>query len=127
MVMSSVSWGNPGREVFFFPAETGIRDGHVTGVQTCALPISEPQLAATASASAAGVAPAATTGVRKPRLTASVAKRRLDTISGWFKAALVHHPATYSSNSALLTTSALKSPCARHACRVGGGACKRRS
>src|SRR5439155_16656826 len=29
---------------FFFQAEDGIRDGHVTGVQTCALPI----LAATA-------------------------------------------------------------------------------
>src|SRR5215510_15984728 len=28
-------WG-----VFFFQAEDGIRDGHVTGVQTCALPIS---------------------------------------------------------------------------------------
>src|SRR5207253_6829722 len=27
---------------FFFQAEDGIRDGHVTGVQTCALPISEP-------------------------------------------------------------------------------------
>src|SRR5690625_3904241 len=26
---------------FFFPAEDGIRDGHVTGVQTCALPIYE--------------------------------------------------------------------------------------
>src|SRR5690625_4062927 len=26
---------------FFFQAEDGIRDGHVTGVQTCALPISE--------------------------------------------------------------------------------------
>src|SRR5690625_7855170 len=26
--------------VFFFLAEDGIRDGHVTGVQTCALPIS---------------------------------------------------------------------------------------
>src|SRR5690606_39471909 len=25
---------------FFFPAEDGIRDFHVTGVQTCALPIS---------------------------------------------------------------------------------------
>src|SRR5439155_15257605 len=28
---------------FFFQAEDGIRDGHVTGVQTCALPISTPQ------------------------------------------------------------------------------------
>src|SRR5437660_6465856 len=30
---------------FFFQAEDGIRDGHVTGVQTCALPISaKPEL-----------------------------------------------------------------------------------
>src|SRR5690606_40373888 len=28
-------------ELFFFQAEDGIRDFHVTGVQTCALPISE--------------------------------------------------------------------------------------
>src|SRR5690625_7094178 len=28
------------RVIFFFQAEDGIRDGHVTGVQTCALPIS---------------------------------------------------------------------------------------
>src|SRR5690625_7183172 len=28
--------------VFLFQAEDGIRDGHVTGVQTCALPISGP-------------------------------------------------------------------------------------
>src|SRR5207253_7751039 len=27
------------RKTFFFQAEDGIRDGHVTGVQTCALPI----------------------------------------------------------------------------------------
>src|SRR5690606_40797614 len=27
---------------FFFQAEDGIRDFHVTGVQTCALPISDP-------------------------------------------------------------------------------------
>src|SRR5437870_12581120 len=30
---------------FFFQAEDGIRDGHVTGVQTCALPISTIQRA----------------------------------------------------------------------------------
>src|SRR5207302_9333959 len=30
---------------FFFQAEDGIRDFHVTGVQTCALPISAPLLA----------------------------------------------------------------------------------
>src|SRR6266487_6081012 len=32
---------------FFFQAEDGIRDGRVTGVQTCALPISLEKLAAT--------------------------------------------------------------------------------
>src|SRR5690625_5419879 len=32
------TWLQP-RLVFFFQAEDGIRDGHVTGVQTCALPI----------------------------------------------------------------------------------------
>src|SRR5690625_347037 len=31
-----MSWGG---RIFFFQAEDGIRDGHVTGVQTCALPI----------------------------------------------------------------------------------------
>src|SRR5207237_4180133 len=38
---------------FFFQAEDGIRDSSVTGVQTCALPIShlEPELAAGALAS----------------------------------------------------------------------------
>src|SRR5690606_40595896 len=30
--------------IFFFLAEDGIRDFHVTGVQTCALPISVPNL-----------------------------------------------------------------------------------
>src|SRR5690606_39315850 len=30
---------------FFFQAEDGIRDFHVTGVQTCALPISTPRAA----------------------------------------------------------------------------------
>src|SRR5207253_5664398 len=38
------SWGRKyidnGLSCFFFQAEDGIRDGHVTGVQTCALPIS---------------------------------------------------------------------------------------
>src|SRR5690606_39734272 len=31
---------------FFFQAEDGIRDFHVTGVQTCALPISTPRMMA---------------------------------------------------------------------------------
>src|SRR5215510_15681112 len=35
MVLRTQSWS-----FFFFQAEDGIRAGHVTGVQTCALPIS---------------------------------------------------------------------------------------
>src|SRR5690625_3293303 len=35
--------------VLFFQAEDGIRDGHVTGVQTCALPISASNLGAAIS------------------------------------------------------------------------------
>src|SRR6266508_5473590 len=38
---------------FFFQAEDGIRDGHVTGVQTCALPISGHSYAPGARESAA--------------------------------------------------------------------------
>ena len=38
-------WNNAVAFNFFFQAEDGIRDGHVTGVQTCALPISRGTLA----------------------------------------------------------------------------------
>src|SRR5207253_4208670 len=41
---------------FFFQAEDGIRDGHVTGVQTCALPILVTGLATWTVASSAGLA-----------------------------------------------------------------------
>src|SRR5437870_8317086 len=34
---------------FFFQAEDGIRDGHVTGVQTCALPISHLHISTSSS------------------------------------------------------------------------------
>src|SRR5690348_583535 len=33
------TWNNFWKDGFFFQAEDGIRDGRVTGVQTCALPI----------------------------------------------------------------------------------------
>src|SRR5690606_40189254 len=57
---------------FFFQAEDGIRDFHVTGVQTCALPIStgnnRSESTATTSASAEIVARAASTPPRsRPR------------------------------------------------------------
>src|SRR5437870_9594521 len=43
--------------LFFFQAEDGIRDGHVTGVQTCALPIcaSARSVTCTSRPAAAGV------------------------------------------------------------------------
>src|SRR5690606_41177503 len=47
-VVGGVLERGPGRGSFFFQAEDGIRDFHVTGVQTCALPISLPRLSAAA-------------------------------------------------------------------------------
>src|SRR5689334_24300970 len=44
------------RSIFFFQAEDGIRDGTVTGVQTCALPISAPGKGVAAAAPAAPAA-----------------------------------------------------------------------
>src|SRR5271166_5154443 len=44
MPRAQAVWGKveSSRKIFFFfQAEDGIRDGHVTGVQTCALPISQ--------------------------------------------------------------------------------------
>src|SRR5437868_10672417 len=50
---------NP-RRVFFFPADDGIRDRNVTGVQTCALPISSMYAVhATAPASSIWLQPSA--------------------------------------------------------------------
>src|SRR5689334_23502272 len=40
---SSSVWADPLLVFFFFQAEDGIRAGTVTGVQTCALPISSPR------------------------------------------------------------------------------------
>src|SRR5207253_6961838 len=39
---------------FFFQSEDGIRDGHVTGVQTCALPISGHGVSDTGSSDISG-------------------------------------------------------------------------
>src|SRR5690625_6881590 len=39
MLMNLLVWVDVVCLFFFFQAEDGIRDGHVTGVQTCALPI----------------------------------------------------------------------------------------
>src|SRR6266581_8441617 len=39
MVLALICLVNNRQDFFFFQAEDGIRDGRVTGVQTCALPI----------------------------------------------------------------------------------------
>src|SRR5690625_6194028 len=48
--MSTIS--RSARTVFFLQAQDGIRAGHVTGVQTCALPISQDRLLAIEGCSA---------------------------------------------------------------------------
>src|SRR6266487_6041528 len=67
---------------FFFQAEDGIRDGRVTGVQTCALPIYRPGPGARAGAllhPADGHAPAGRVeqagAMRRGRMTAPVVQR----------------------------------------------------
>src|SRR5439155_5228994 len=65
---------------FFFQAEDGIRDGHVTGVQTCALPISPDLRPSSSAASAISVM------VRKfrsgrPSMEALVPKPPMKTVS----------------------------------------------
>src|SRR5690606_40094440 len=58
---------------FFFQAEDGIRDFHVTGVQTCALPIWTRTSCGSTSAPrrrAAGATPAAAAGRDAPRAAA---------------------------------------------------------
>src|SRR5271157_6396112 len=42
--MKELAVAAPNFFFFFFQAEDGIRDGHMTGVQTCALPISSSDL-----------------------------------------------------------------------------------
>src|SRR5690606_40759464 len=54
---------------FFFPAEDGIRDFHVTGVQTCALPIS---IRRTRRCSSSGARPASV--ARKPSMVAMLGR-----------------------------------------------------
>src|SRR5699024_11634942 len=51
VVLSGNSADNVFLFVFFFQAEDGIRDRNVTGVQTCALPISAPLITPLISAS----------------------------------------------------------------------------
>src|SRR5207245_6100993 len=51
---------------FFFQAEDGIRDATVTGVQTCALPISSPARTPTATSR---LRPASTAWCASPRST----------------------------------------------------------
>src|SRR5690625_7897604 len=73
---------------FFFQAEDGIRDGHVTGVQTCALPISPEQLEVQRSTS--GQVPAAAADQGRTEARTRVLVLETDTDDG-VRASLVVH------------------------------------
>src|SRR5690606_40606777 len=66
-------------ELFFFQAEDGIRDFHVTGVQTCALPIST---ASTAAAKAAHSSSLAKFRTRTAGISLFSTARRLSRVRG---------------------------------------------
>src|SRR5690606_40384937 len=61
---------------FFFQAEDGIRDFHVTGVQTCALPISCTWWATTGCRPCSRRAATRSSGADAPRPEASTAPRQ---------------------------------------------------
>src|SRR5205823_10256493 len=81
-------------DFFFFQAEDGIRDKLVTGVQTCALPISDVRLPASSSRygveERGGVEPGsesqAARGGRQARLTGRSEERRVgkECRGGWW-------------------------------------------
>src|SRR3989449_10213360 len=60
---------------FFFQAEDGIRDVAVTGVQTCALPISRPACSACAGRRRARPCPAGSCGSRRAAAPGAAAGR----------------------------------------------------
>src|SRR5215510_12466611 len=73
------------RFVFFFQAEDGIRDGHVTGVQTCALPISGSSVARPAERAGAPRPLAHLLGELEPRngFLIDLCRRLVEEGSGW--------------------------------------------
>src|SRR5690625_7916310 len=55
------------RQVIFFQAKDGIRSGHVTGVQTCALPITDIAPASAAAVSRGTISSSVRPGIRGAR------------------------------------------------------------
>src|SRR5207253_8403169 len=83
--------------IFFFQAEDGIRDGHVTGVQTCALPIwrtSSPVSTPSSPDSGSRLHPANSSPDRRSGLTASS-----PTASGRIRFSYQFFPARYGGRS----------------------------
>src|SRR5439155_13181474 len=62
---------------FFFQAEDGIRDGHVTGVQTCALPICKNSPAAGAGSRSTSSWPRLPSPSLRPAARAESEERRV--------------------------------------------------
>src|SRR5690625_3121757 len=67
--------------VVFFQAEDGIRDGHVTGVQTCALPILEPAIFIDLESRGAGQQLPFSAGPRRATRTSSTCRSLVVTTS----------------------------------------------
>src|SRR5690606_19943876 len=87
---------------FFFQAEDGIRDFHVTGVQTCALPISGAPNAMAFAESAAIVCALGLLGVLATRGKAQDLKPRymfVLTVSSWFIIAVLSSLPFYLSDN----------------------------
>src|SRR3712207_7068895 len=109
--------------VFFFQAEDGIRDIGVTGVQTCALPISDTTTSVAPKASAAWtltspIGPAPVTSTREPAPTRPLRQAQMPTDRGSSRAAASSPivSGTGGANAWGTTTYPAKAP------SIGGGA-----
>src|SRR5207249_6143675 len=93
---------------FFFQAEDGIRDRNVTGVQTCALPISTYSGAAPRKPGTTGTTPRARSGRSTWRALRSVRARSGDALpkvpSVWITAAASTYVAGHPAQSSAAAT-----------------------
>src|SRR5690606_40528670 len=90
-VLSGIRTWALARFAFFFQAEDGIRDFHVTGVQTCALPISNSKpraLSSSASCSQASALRLDTTTLAPQRASSSTMERPMPLVEPVTRATL---------------------------------------
>src|SRR6266508_5435066 len=98
--------------LFFFQAEDGIRDGHVTGVQTCALPILgiEPKPVMIGATTTTRPHPAARSALVADRMPPSTQRRPLMVTGGQTPGTAQLAPTASTRDTPLSRSNARNSP-----------------